>query len=243
MINQLILPQRTRARSPPHKYDAMGLPSVLFCCLSHVDSNGNRILVANSSTDTWGPFLKRTLDAWRAGRFQPGPIRDRLHAAGDEASRKFETILTKVEADWRGMKSKYEKNSFTNEDYNAIGRAMFEDGVRPALPTDFGFNHLAEVGRSFCGSGENMFDENSRCWKCRFVCHYDVNAGLAGPIPQGHPVILPGAVVLENPRLTKLHANGPLGCAEDLVHFQCSQLPAVLPVFPMPTVPFPVLAE
>jgi len=243
MINHLILPQRVRARlPPPHKCDVTGLPSVLFCCLSHVDSNGNRILVAGCSTDQWGTFLKGTLHAWRAGRFETGPIRDSLRDAGNEASRKFESILAKVKDDWRGMKNSYEKNSFTNEEYNAIGRAMFEDdGVHPALPTDFGFNHLAEVGRPFCGSGLNMFDEMSRCWKCRFVCHYDVNAGLAGPIPQGAPVILPGAVVPENPRLTKFHANGPLGCAEDLAHFQCSQLPAVQPAVPMPTVPFPVI--
>jgi hypothetical protein len=60
-------------------------------------------------------------------------------------------------------------------------------------------------------SGENMFNEISRCWKCRFVHHYNVNVGLAGAIPQGAPEIPPGVVVLENPRLTKLHANGPLG--------------------------------
>jgi hypothetical protein len=75
-----------------------------------------------------------------------------------------------------------------------------------------------------------MFDEISRCWKCWFVHRYNVDAGLAGPVPQGVPVILPEAVVPENPRLTKLHANGPLGCAEDLVEFQCSRLPAVPPL-------------
>jgi hypothetical protein len=57
---------------------------------------------------------------WRAGRFEAGPIRYGLDAAGNEASRKFETILAKVKADWRGMKNKYEKDSLTNEDYNAI---------------------------------------------------------------------------------------------------------------------------
>ena len=73
MINQLILPQRVRARSLPQKDDATGLPAVLFCCLSHVDAGGNRILVASCSTDQWGTFLKRALHAWRAGRFQAGP--------------------------------------------------------------------------------------------------------------------------------------------------------------------------
>jgi hypothetical protein len=71
-----------------------------------------------------------------------------------------------------------------------------------------------------------MFDEISRCWKYRFVHHYNVNAGLADPISKAS---LPEAVVPENPHLTKLHANGPLGCAEDLVEFQCSRLPAVPP--------------
>jgi hypothetical protein len=51
---------------------------------------------------------------------------------------------------------------------------MYEDGVPPALPVNFGFNHQAEVGRPFRGSGENMFDETSRCWKCRFIHHYEV---------------------------------------------------------------------
>jgi len=151
--------------------------------------------------------------------------------------------LAGIEASQPGVKDRHEKDSLTNEDYNKIGRAMYKACVYPALPADFGFNHLAEVGRPFYGSGENMFDETSRCWKCRFVHHYDVNAGLAGPVPKAKPVILPSAVVLENPRLTKLHANGPLGCAEDLVHFQCSQLPAVVPAVPMPTVPPPVIEE
>jgi hypothetical protein len=167
------------------KDDVTGLPSALFCCLSHVDSGGNRILVASCSTDSWGTFLKGTLHAWRAGRFEIGPNRDRLYAAGNEAPRKFEPILAKVKANWRGMETRYEQGTLTNEDYNAIGRAMFEDdGVHPALPADFGFNHLAEVGRPFSGSGENIFNEISRCWKCRYVHHYNVNAGLAGDIPQ-----------------------------------------------------------
>jgi hypothetical protein len=242
MINGLILPQKVRARSLPQKDDATGLPAVLFCCLSHVDSSGNPILIASGSTELWGKFLKRALYAWRAGRFQAGTSRDRLFAAGEAASRKFGLILAKVKADWCGMAAGYEQNTLTDGDYNAIGDAMYgDDDLCPALPANFGLNHLAEVGRSFSGSGEDMFDETSRCWKCRFVHHYNVNDGLTGPIPQGVPVILPGAVVPENPRLTKLHANGPLTCAEDLVEFQCSQLLAVQPAVPMPAVPPPVI--
>jgi hypothetical protein len=94
MINQLILPQKARARSLlPMKDDVTGLPAVLFCCLSHVDYGGNGILVASCSTDLWGTFLKRTLHIWRAGRFETGLSRDRLYAAGNEASTKFEPIL------------------------------------------------------------------------------------------------------------------------------------------------------
>ena len=239
MINQLILPQRARARSPPVKGDETGLPSVLFCCLSHVDGNGIPFLIAGCSTDSWGRSLKRVLHIWRDSRFQAGIDRGMLHIAGHQASTKFEAVLARIDANWGDVKDRHENNSLTNEDYNRIGRAVYEDD--PALPANFGFNHLAEVARPFCGSGENMFDEISRCWKCRFVHHYDVNAGLAGPVPQGMPVIQPGAIVRENPRLTKLHANGPLGCAEDLVHFQCSRLPAVAPTVPMPTVPPPVI--
>jgi len=235
MINRIILPQGARARSLPEKYDGTGLPSVLFCCLSHVDGNGNSILVTSCSTDSWGPFLKRALHTWRAARFEAGPDRDSLHTAGAQASTKFRAILN---ANGVGLKERHEKMALTNEEYNEIGRAVYEDG---ALPANFGFNHLAEVGRPFRGSGKNMFDETSRCWKCRFIHHYDVNAGIAGPVYQGMPVIQPGAVVRENPRLTKLHANGPLGCAEDLVHFQCNRLPAVLPTVPMQTVPPPVI--
>ena len=97
-----------------------------------------------------GHILKRTLHKWHAGRFDTGPNRDRLDAAGDEASRKFEFILAKVKGNRLGMETRHEQNTLTNEDYNAIGRAMFEDDgvmsegdvVHPALPTDFGFNHL-----------------------------------------------------------------------------------------------------
>lgn len=247
MINRLILPQRARTRHPPNeKIDSTGLPSILFCCLSHTDPDNNGILVASCNADSWGPFLKGTLQAWRAGRMAFGPSRDDLFTAGDEVSRKFERILSKVKVDWLGMKDRYERNLLTNDDYNAIGHAVNEEdadasGVHKALPYDFGFNHLAEVGRPFHGSGNNMFDETSRCWKCRFVHHYDVNAGLSGYIPESTPVIVPGSVALENPRLTSLHANGPLLCAEDLVHFQCSQLPVIQPVVPMPTLPRPVV--
>jgi hypothetical protein len=99
MINKLILPQRARARPLPNKYDVTGLPSVLFCCLSHVDGNGNPILVVGCSADSWSPFLEKTLQIWRAGRFEASSNRDRLYAAGTEASRKFETILAKVDSD------------------------------------------------------------------------------------------------------------------------------------------------
>jgi hypothetical protein len=157
MINQLILPQRVRARSLPQKDDATGLPAVLFCCLSHLDTGGNRILVASCSTDQWGTFLKRALHAWRAGRFQAGPNLNRLSARGTEASRKFGSILARVKAGWGGMGIRLEQNALTNEDYNAIGDAMFnDDDVHPALPTNFGLNHLAEVGRSFSGSGGDV---------------------------------------------------------------------------------------
>ena len=148
--------------------------------------------------------------------------------------------MARIDADWHGMKARHQRDCLTNDDYNKIGQAMYEDGIHPALPTDFGFNHLAEVGRSFHGSGANMFDEMARCWKCRFVHHYNVNAGLAGSVSENTPVILPGAVVMENPRLTKFHANPALVCAEDLAHIQCSQLPAVQPVVAMPAVPPPV---
>ena len=239
MISQLILPQRARARPLPTKHDATGLPSILFCCLSHVDGNGTPILVASCSADSWSSSLKTVLHTWRNGRFQAGNDRDRLHTTGTKAMTRFGAVLARVDADWGEVKDKHGKDSLTNENYNYIGRAVYTDD--PELPANFGFNHLAEVGRPFFGSGKNMFDETSRCWNCRFVHHYDVNAGLAGPVPQGMPEILPSAVVLENPRLTKLHANGPLGCAEDLVHFQCNRLPAVLPAVPMPAVPPPVI--
>jgi hypothetical protein len=38
------------------------------------------------------------------------------------------------------MGTRHEQNTLTNEDYNAIGDAMFEDdGVHPALPAGCGY--------------------------------------------------------------------------------------------------------
>jgi len=82
MINNLILPQRARARSLRTKDDVIGLPSILFCCLSYVDATGNLILVAGCSTDSWGAFLKRVLHTWRGCHFDAGPNQDRLHDVG-----------------------------------------------------------------------------------------------------------------------------------------------------------------
>ena len=63
MINQLILPQKARARACAHSLQPQK-DDVTGCCLSHINAGGNRILVASCSTDLWGIFLKRTLHAW-----------------------------------------------------------------------------------------------------------------------------------------------------------------------------------
>jgi hypothetical protein len=169
---------------------------------------------------------------------QFGSQRNNLETAGRNAESKFARILPIVEARRLGMYNRRTANTLTNDDYNAIGIAMYQpDGTRAALQVHFGFNHLAKAGRSFRGSCSNMFYETCRCWKCRFVHHYNVNAGL----PASDGSIVSGAVVRENPRLTPVHANGPLMCAEDLVHFQCIQLAPIVPAAPMPAEPLPVI--
>ena len=60
-------------------------------------------------------------------------------------------------------------------------------------------------------SARDMFQEICRCWKCRYLHHYDTNA-VEAPLQQ------------ESYVQTSLSCNPPLNCAEDIVQSQCAAL-------------------
>jgi hypothetical protein len=77
------------------------------------------------------------------------------------------------------------------------------------------YNHREELRRSFHASGAKIFQEMSRCWKCRFMYHYQ--------IPRPGSTNCTG-LTAEEPTQTSYVCNSALSCAEDLCHQRCSGL-------------------
>lgn len=108
-------------------------------------------------------------------------------------------------------------NHLVTSMYNAGGNYPPLDTAKPGgkpLPGRFGYNHLNESGRAFHGLGADMFTEMSRCWKCRFVYHYQVTRPMTSK--EGSD-----GLTAEDPRQTSWIWNKEFKCAEDLCHYRC----------------------
>ena len=185
-----------------------GLPFVLFACLSHRDAARTPLCVVGTSLDQWSNnFFTKVSRVWRNGRFPKGhPATAQLAVDGARIEARFKAI----------RKPDY--------DFNQLNEAMFTEARYPApLPQQFGFLCYQEAGRPFAGrpliDGSNrldceMYEEMCRCWKCRYMHHYNVNAGGARI----------GGLVPESPAQTSVHCNPPFNCAEDIVQSQCADL-------------------
>ena len=165
-----------------------------------------------TSLDQWQPkFLTRHSARWREGRFPENPTTNRLRDQGNTIYAKFQQIKGTLPA------------SISYEYVNRINADMFK--APDPLPQQFGFLCSNENGRAFSGRPRaanpslgleslEMFQEMCRCWKCRYLHHYNT-AGDYGAIPN---------IALESYTQTSFNCNLPLACAEDIVQSQCAAL-------------------
>ena len=228
MITPLIVCQNTNARIVGPQFPAAksfnGLPWVLFTCVSHAPT-----CIVGTSCDDWGAdeVFMDEIRQWRLGRFPSGaapgaPIRTRLLGHGTRIFDAFQAAILAQPA-----------VNMQQPTINAINTAIVSGAPVPlGLGPQFGYHCSNEAGRSFAGRpkqarpntgpltrpgaanpmiGFSMFDEICRCWKCRYLHNYNVNAG--------NPALLD-----ESYRQTALYANIGLSCAEDLVQLQCEEL-------------------
>lgn len=171
--------------------------------------------------------IHREAKKWRRARFVDVSRSKRMELYGNKVRNAFTEIVGEIldaaKADGVSEKAKelaeakdlerdIRANQLTPTQYNAIARKVHErlgKSMKMDYPTRCGFNHRGEFGRPFHGHGPEIFTEMSRCWKCRFLYFYDVNAA---------------SLEREHPQQTRFSANRGLECAEDLVHHQCQQL-------------------
>lgn len=191
-----------------------GLPSVLFTCLSHKDAAETPLCVLGTSLDQWSSnFFTTVSRVWRKGRFpKENPATAQLALDGARIKERFDSI-PKTHYDFIRL-----------DDFNQLNDAMFTQPRYPApLPQQFGFLCSNEVGRSFAGHplrgnrsrvDREMYQEMCRCWKCRYMHHYNVN----------HESEPGGLIEPESPVQTSVHCNIEGSCAEDLVQSQCAGL-------------------
>ena len=192
-----------------------GLPYVLFTCVSHTNAAGP-LCIVGTSLDQWAAkFLTRVSQAWRRGRFPAGaPATLQLQQDGATIKAKYDSVAPSPPP-----------VNMVYANFNQINTDMFTLAGPPApLPQQFGFLCGNEAGRSFAGRPLNgdpnrtlqpltMYQEMCRCWKCRYLHHYDTNAGVP-----------PAVLQAESYTQTSLYCNPAMFCAEDLVQSQCAAL-------------------
>ncbi|KAH7028813.1 uncharacterized protein B0I36DRAFT_349805 [Microdochium trichocladiopsis] len=217
---------RTGAKMP-----LVGLPRVIFICAEHRHSA--------CSADVFGKLgnMQDAFDVRRTARF--GDVNDmqvwQRHGAHgslcQDVADRFDFVTN-----WYNVQSgktymgRAKESQLSNDEYTELCRNMYDavgapsDEGKPGgtpLPLKTGYNHRQELGRSFYAASDGsrvMFQEMSRCWKCRFVFHYRMYPG-AGEQQTG-----PNAMVPEDPRQTAFKANESttkFKCAEDLAHWLC----------------------
>ncbi|PVH93258.1 hypothetical protein DM02DRAFT_733221 [Periconia macrospinosa] len=189
-----------------------GLPKVLFLCLTH----GNAKCSADFWRDGAEPHRRALLKA-RKERF-------RLEHEVEEDTTLFNAgrmIYARFDAIKKWQKEKginLDKGLLTPAQYNQVVRWMYTNSEQeldvkaPGLELTFGCDHRNEVGRPFAGCGRKMMNEMSRCWKCRFLYHYN--------IPRPGDANTTG-LIAEEPTQTDFTTNHGLACAEDLAHHRC----------------------
>ena len=207
-----------------HKRTWNGLPHVLFACVSHRDAAGTPLCVVGTSLDQWSnDFFTKVSRVWRNGRFpKENPATAQLAVDGARIKARFGS-LPEIDVDGAPIKKTFDSLP-ESDDLNRLNRAMFREPQYPApLPQQFGFLCSNEVGRPFAGrprlgkpnqEDHKMYQEMCRCWKCRYMHHYNVNAESA---PNGN-------LERESPTQTAVFCNEPFSCAEDLVQSQCARL-------------------
>lgn len=193
-----------------------GLPFVIFTCVSHTNAAGAPLCVVTTSLDQWqSSFLTKTSAGWRMGRFPDNPTTKQLRDQGNTIYAKFRSVTKDI----------IRPESISHEYVNKINFDMF----RPPdpLPQQFGFLCFNENGRAFSGRSREakpeiglealqMFQEMCRCWKCRYLHHYNSEGSSD---PRTEPSIAPESYVQ-----TSLNCLPPLRCAEDLARIQCVEL-------------------
>ena len=201
----------------------IGLPVVIFVCMT------DRIVAC--SGDQWGVSMaafNRISRARRRDRFGNTQWTTMLDYAGTRVQQRFDYVTAWFRNKDKEFGGRAQKCKLDPREYNDLVECMYKaqpDGPPYAadelggegLDRKFGYEHLSESGRSFYGAGNKMFNEMSRCWKCRFIFHYrtrrpgTANEGLDG-------------LEAENPKDTSWICNPPLVCAEDLCHHRCATI-------------------
>ena len=205
MAMNLAVVQGCRTRRPDFEKSNIGLPAVIFSCLGHNDSEGNPIIVIGTSPDG---IIWREMAIWREARFDNPTDRNYLQNIGRTAGEAFDKAVDRAIITISGFEERFRQSpkTWTDRDFESLNDQVYQELAR----WPYGANHLSEAGRSFRGCDNNMFSEMSRCWKCRFGLHWDLD---------------PRGLEREHPSQTALVANRPLNCAEDETAYQCMQLP------------------
>ncbi|KAK2688576.1 hypothetical protein QWA68_012714 [Fusarium oxysporum] len=202
-----------------------GLPAVVFVCLT--DNT------ASCSPDYWHSWSRKGKGLTVLKQNRQYRFNDQVHNV------RLESETVRIKARWKYVNG-YFKGKNANFMADAEGRRLSDNayngfvefmyaiipetevsqsivpGGKPIERT-LGYNHLGESGRPFSGGaldGTTIFEEISRCWKCRFLHHYDI------PRVQGNTT----GLTPEDPKTTSWACNEPLNCAEDLCHYRCWRL-------------------
>ena len=217
LLTNIVKNQRDNGRP------GIGLPIVIFVCMT------DRIVAC--SGDQWGISMaafNQISRARRRDRFGNTKWTTMLDNAGTRVQQRFEYVTRWFRKNDMYFGGRAQNRTLDPRKYNDLVECMYEAGLNhppyardelggEPLDRKFGYEHLSESGRAFYGAGNNMFDEMSRCWKCRFLFHYRTpKPGTANEHSDG--------LEAEDPRQTSWICNNPLVCAEDLCHHRCATI-------------------
>ena len=239
MITPLAFCTNARLRPKQPDYEHNGLPFVFFTCISHKDAGNYPLCIIGTSLDQWPlkhEWFTKVSREWRQARFAGG-VTQRIRESGDTIKTRFD-VVKKSEPPPERLYPAF-IDGFHECMYQDVG-PLQDDAPLPqqgrVLPTCdvFAFNCSNESGRPFAGrnlaadpntlnEGREMWQEMCRCWKCRYLHHYNINADAN--------------LAQESYRQTNFAANRSLMCAEDLVQFQCAAARQAHPVAGLQALP------
>ncbi|KAF2118012.1 hypothetical protein BDV96DRAFT_571265 [Lophiotrema nucula] len=173
----------------------VGLPQVLFACIGELNpppSSVRHPLIATCSNDQWTHLhtLRGRLNEWRATRY--GAKKQTLSDKGTKAFNRFNQTVGPYYLTRTTQPVGTRDPQLSNIDYGNIVGFMSnplpdpnpptsdpwsapyitEDILTKRLEIGFGIDRTGHAGRSFHGCGNDLFQEMSRCWKCRFLHLY-----------------------------------------------------------------------